>query len=63
MHYACVTDRGVESRDVFILYNRSNFVGTEFVLFDAGVSPSELATSAAITTASVRQELGAVIYV
>jgi tubby-related protein 1 len=39
---------------------RSNFVGTEFTMFDHGLNPRDAADDAAVVT--VRQELGCILY-
>jgi tubby-related protein 1 len=42
---------------------RSNFVGTEFVIYDKGINPKEVDDeSASISLMTVRQELGVVLY-
>jgi tubby-related protein 1 len=42
---------------------RSNFVGTEFVIYDKGINPKEVdEESASISLMTVRQELGVVLY-
>jgi len=42
---------------------RSNFVGTEFVIYDKGINPKEVdEESASISQMTVRQELGVVLY-
>ena len=48
-----------------MLSSRSNFVGTEFVVFDKGVNPKDAGSAAAsaVSSTSVRQELASVIYV
>jgi hypothetical protein len=54
---------------LFVFYDlhwsRSNFVGTEFVVFDQGVNPKDAgsAVASAVSSTSVRQELASVIYV
>lgn len=41
---------------------RSNFVGTEFTIFDKGVKPSEAETTSGNSALAARCELGAVMY-
>jgi len=41
---------------------RSNFVGTEFTIYDKGVKPKEAEASAGVSQLAARAELGAVMY-
>jgi hypothetical protein len=54
---------GIFFGDLYL--SRSNFVGTEFVVFDNGVNPKDAGSAAAsaVSSTSVRQELASVIYV
>jgi len=61
-NYLISLDKNDLSRDGnnFMGKLRSNFVGTEFVMYDKGVSPSTDGTTAADT--NLRQELGVILY-